>query len=95
MRVAPHSFYRSRVSYSHKRDDLQRGENMKARCVFCWSELNLSDRASEEYAGPVKCLSCGGMNELKITKGIVYFINPLGVFETEAQETKHVQAPQA
>lgn len=68
---------------------------MKAKCVFCWSELNLGDRASEDYAGPMKCFCCGGMNELKITRGIVYFINPLGVFEKEPREIHHVWDRQA
>ena len=59
---------------------------MKARCVFCWCDLNLGYQASEDYSGPVKCLCCGGMNEVKMTKGIVYFINPLGVIESEPKE---------
>lgn len=65
---------------------------MKARCVFCWSELNIGERASEDYSGPVTCFCCGGMNDLKITKGVVSFINPLGVFEKEPRETERTHS---
>ena len=54
---------------------------MKAKCISCGHELNLDHWVFDDYAGPVKCFSCSRMMEVKTVKGIVYSINPLGIFE--------------
>lgn len=60
---------------------------MKPKCIFCGHPLDLGRRSSDDYAGPVKCFCCGAMNELKMSKGVVYSINPLAVFDNKPLET--------
>jgi hypothetical protein len=56
---------------------------MKVKCISCGHELNLDHSVFEDYEGPVKCFSCSRIMEVKTVQGIVYSLNPLGIFENK------------
>jgi ribosomal protein S27E len=58
---------------------------MKVKCISCGHELNHDPRVYDDYSGPVKCLCCGSMMELKMASGVAYSINPLAVYDSESR----------
>jgi ribosomal protein S27E len=56
-------------------------ESVRVKCISCGEELNLDHGIFEDYSGPVECLSCSTMMEVKTNGGEVYSINPLAVYE--------------
>jgi ribosomal protein S27E len=63
-------------------------KSMRVKCISCGEELNLDHGIFEDYSGPVKCFSCSAMMEVKSTRGEVYSINPLAVFESKRSSVR-------
>jgi len=52
---------------------------MKIDCLLCGNEINLDHDVFEEYAGPIKCFSCGGMMEIRTVQGSIDAVSLLGI----------------
>ena len=52
---------------------------MKIECPVCGNEINLDHGVFKEYAGPIKCFSCGGMMEIRTVHGAIDSLSLLGV----------------
>ena len=60
---------------------------MKIRCICCGRDVNLDHRVFEDYEGPVKCLSCSTMMEMKTVRGIAHSISPMQRLEQGMEGT--------
>lgn len=58
---------------------------MNIDCMVCGNEINLDHDVFVEYAGPIKCFSCGGMMEIRTVQGTIDSVSLLGI--PTAQDT--------